>query len=97
MGSGPYCSNLHLIGAIMASHKADVAVSVPHRVRAILMHRGLGWHTSHTIVNLPAKEPTFVEVRRQGYAVDDVGFEEGVHFVGASVVEGAGRVSGAMG
>jgi IclR family acetate operon transcriptional repressor len=93
-GSGPFCTNSRL-GKSVPMHctalgKSILAFLPPLKARAVLMHHGTPRHTPRTIVALPAMEREFARVRRQGYAIDDVEFEEGVRCVGAPIFDHRG-------
>jgi DNA-binding IclR family transcriptional regulator len=60
------------------------------RVRAILSRHGMLRGTPRTIVTVSDMERELDRVRRQGYAIDDVEFEEGVRCVGAPILDHRG-------
>jgi len=93
-GSGPFCTNSRL-GRSVPMHctslgKAVLAFWPVHKTRAVLMRHGMSKQTSRTIVTLPTMERELARVRRQGYAMDDVEFEEGVRCVGAPIFDHRG-------
>ena len=70
--------------------KAVLAFLPPQRVRTILVRQGMARHTPRTIMAVSAMERELSRVRRQGYAVDDVEFEDGVRCVGAPIFDHRG-------
>lgn len=93
-GSGPFCANSRL-GRSVPMHctalgKSVLAFLSPQKVWTILMRHGMPRHTSRTIVALPTMEREFARIRRLGYAIDDVEFEEGVRCVGAAIFDHRG-------
>lgn|SRR5574337_363747 len=93
-GSGPFRTNSRL-GRSVPMHctalgKSVLAFLPPPKARAVLMRHGTPRHTPRTIVALSAMEREFARVRRQGYAIDDVEFEEGVRCVGAPIFDHRG-------
>ncbi len=90
-GTGPFCTFSRPGGRVpmhcTALGKAVLAHLSPQRVRAILARRGLTRYTPRTVAALPALERELAQVLRQGFAVDDVEFEEGVRCVGAPVLD----------
>ena len=71
--------------------KAVLAFLPPQRARAILTRHGMTRHTPRTIMAAPGLERELARVRRQGYAVDDVEFEDGVRCVGAPIFDHRGN------
>ena len=93
-GSGPFCTNSRL-GRSVPMHctalgKSILAFLPPPKATAVLMHHGMPRHTAHTIVALAPMERELARVRRQGYAIDDVEFEEGVRCIGGPVFDHRG-------
>jgi IclR family acetate operon transcriptional repressor len=93
-GSGPFCTNSRL-GRSVPMHctalgKSVLAFLPPQKTRAVLVHHGMPRHTPRTIVAFPALEREFARIRRQGYAIDDVEFEDGVRCVGAPIFDHRG-------
>lgn len=93
-GSGPFCTNSRL-GRSVPMHctalgKAILASFPSQRVRAILSRHGMPRRTPRTIVGALAMDRELGRVRRQGYAIDDVEFEEGVRCVGAPILDHRG-------
>ncbi|HSB78035.1 MAG TPA: IclR family transcriptional regulator [Candidatus Methylomirabilis sp.] len=93
-GSGPFCTNsrpgrrvpMHCTGlgkAVLAHLPAD-------KVRSILTQHGMHPETPRTILTMAGMERELARVRRQGYAIDDVEFEDGVRCVGAPVFDHRG-------
>lgn len=70
--------------------KSILAFLPPSKARAVLMNHGMPRHTPRTIVALSTMERELARVRRQGYAVDDVEFEEGVRCTGAPIFDHGG-------
>ena len=70
--------------------KAVLAFLPTPRVRAILIRHGMPRQTPRTIVSLPMMDRELARIRRQGYAIDDIEFEEGVRCVGAPVLDHRG-------
>lgn len=93
-GSGPFCTNSRLGRGVpmhcTALGKAVLAFLPPQKAGAVLDHHGMPRHTSRTIVTMPAMDREFARIRRQGYAIDDVEFEEGVRCVGAPIFDHRG-------
>ncbi|HYL81345.1 MAG TPA: IclR family transcriptional regulator [Candidatus Acidoferrum sp.] len=93
-GSGPFCTNsrpgrrvpMHCTGL----GKSVLAYLPAERVRSILSHHGMHPGTPRTIGTLAGMERELARVRRQGYAIDDVEFEDGVRCVGAPVFDHRG-------
>jgi DNA-binding IclR family transcriptional regulator len=93
-GSGPFCTNSRT-GRRVPMHctalgKAVLAHLPADRTRSILARYGLSKRTPRTIVTTARLEQELARVRRQGYAIDDVEFEDGVRCVGASVFDHRG-------
>jgi len=93
-GSGPFCTNSRL-GRSVPMHctalgKSILAFLPPQKTRAVLMRHGMPRHTPRTIVALSTMEREFARIRRQGYAIDDVEFEDGVRCVGAPIFDHRG-------
>ncbi len=94
-GSGPFCTQSRL-GRSVPMHctalgKAVLAFFPPPRTRAILARQGMPRYTPRTIVTASAMEREFARIRRQGYAIDDVEFEDGVRCVGAPIFDHGGN------
>ena len=93
-GSAPFCTNSRLGRGVpmhcTALGKAVLAFLPPQRVRTILVRQGMARHTPRTIMAVSAMERELSRVRRQGYAVDDVEFEDGVRCVGAPIFDHRG-------
>ena len=70
--------------------KSVLAFWPVHKTRAVLMHHGMSRQTARTIVALSTMERELARIRRQGYAVDDVEFEEDVRCVGAPIFDHRG-------
>ena len=88
-GSEPFCTHSRT-GRRVPMHctalgKAVLAHLSPERVRAILGRHGMPRHTRRTITTQAGIDQELARIRRQGYAVDDVEFEEAVRCVGAPV------------
>lgn len=99
-GSGPFCANSRT-GRRVPMHCTALGKSVlahlpPERVRAILGRHGMLRATPRTIVTVSDMERELDRVRRQGYAIDDVEFEEGVRCVGAAILDHRGIPVAAM-
>ena len=93
-GSGPFCTNSRT-GRRVPMHCTALGKSVlahlpGERVRAILRRHGMLRGTTRTIVTVAGMECELDRVRRQGYAIDDVEFEEGVRCVGVAVLDHRG-------
>jgi IclR family acetate operon transcriptional repressor len=93
-GSGPFCTNSRT-GRRVPMHCTALGKSVlahlpGERVRAILSRHGMLRGTPRTIVTVSDMERELDRVRRQGYAIDDVEFEEGVRCVGAPILDHRG-------
>jgi IclR family acetate operon transcriptional repressor len=93
-GSGPFCTNSRL-GRSVPMHctalgKSVLAFLSAQKARAILLRHGMPRHTPRTIVTLSAMERELARIRRQGYAIDDVEFEDGVRCVGAPIFDHRG-------
>jgi IclR family KDG regulon transcriptional repressor len=93
-GSAPFCTHSRP-GRRVPMHctalgKAVLAYLPAERVRAILGRHGLQGHTARTIVSYAGMVEELESVRRRGYALDDVEFEEGVRCVGAPVLDHRG-------
>lgn len=94
-GSGPFCTNSRL-GRSVPMHctalgKAVLAFLPPQKARTILVRHGMAGHTPRTIMAVSAMERELARVRRQGYAIDDVEFEDGVRCVGAPIFDHRGN------
>jgi DNA-binding IclR family transcriptional regulator len=94
-GSGPFCTNSRP-GRRVPMHctalgKAVLAQLPAERVRAILGRHGLPGFTRRTLTTQAGMDRELARVRRQGYAMDDVEFEEGVRCVGASILDHRGH------
>lgn len=99
-GSGPFCTNSRT-GRRVPMHctalgKAILAYLPTVRSRNILTRRGLLKRTPRTIVTMAGLEQELARVRRQGYAIDDVEFEDGVRCVGAPVLDHRGLAAAAI-
>ncbi len=93
-GSGPFCTNSRL-GRSVPMHctalgKSVLAYLPTIKTRRVLLGQGMPRYTPRTIVALSAMERELARVQRQGYAVDDVEFEEGVRCVGAPIFDHLG-------
>ena len=93
-GSGPFCTNSRL-GRSVPMHCTSLGKSVlafwpVHKTRAVLMRHGMSRQTARTIVALSTMERELARIRRQGYAIDDVEFEEDVRCVGAPIFDHRG-------
>ncbi len=93
-GSGPFCMQSRL-GRSVPMHctalgKAVLAFLPLARTRAILVRHGMARFTPRTIVTASAMERELARIRRQGYAIDDVEFEDGVRCVGAPIFDHGG-------
>jgi DNA-binding IclR family transcriptional regulator len=89
-GSGPFCTNSRT-GRRVPMHctalgKAILAHLPPGRARSILTQHGLLRYTARTIVTTADMEREVTRVLRQGYAIDDVEFEDGVRCVGVPIL-----------
>ena len=93
-GSGPFRTTSRLGRGVpmhcTALGKAVLAFLPPQKARTILVRHGLAKHTPRTIVAVSAFERELARVRRQGYAVDDVEFEDGVRCVAAPIFDHRG-------
>ena len=93
-GSGPFCTHSRLGRSVpmycTALGKAVLAFLPPAKARVILIRHGMIRQTPRTVVALPAMERELARIRRQGYAIDDVEFEEGVRCIGASILDHRG-------
>jgi IclR family acetate operon transcriptional repressor len=93
-GSGPFCTNSR-IGRTVPMHctslgKAVLAFLPPQKAQAALIRRGMPRYTPRTIVGMSAMARELARIRRQGYAIDDVEFEEGVRCTGAPILDHRG-------
>ena len=93
-GSGPFCTNSRL-GRSVPMHctalgKSVLAFLPPPKARAVLIRHGMPRYTARTIVALSPMDRELARVRRQGYAIDDVEFEEGVRCMGAPIFDHRG-------
>ncbi len=93
-GSGPFCTHSRL-GRSVPMHctalgKAVLAFLPPQKARTILVRQGMPRKTARTIVAMAAMDREFSRIRRQGFAIDDVEFEEGVRCVGAPILDHRG-------
>jgi IclR family acetate operon transcriptional repressor len=93
-GSGPFCTNSRL-GRSVPMHctalgKSVMAFLPPAKMRGIQMRHGMPRYTPRTIVARSPMDRELARVRRQGYAIDDVEFEEGVRCLGAPIFDHRG-------
>ncbi len=93
-GSGPFCTHSRL-GRSVPMHctalgKSVLAFLPSQKAQAVLLRQGMPRHSPRTIVALSRMERELSRVRRQGYAIDDVEFEEGVRCVGAPIFDHRG-------
>ena len=93
-GSGPFCTNSRT-GRRVPMHctalgKAVLAYLPAESTRRILARHGLPMRTPRTIVAAADMERELMRVRRQGYAMDDVEFEDGVRCVGVPILDHRG-------
>lgn len=93
-GSGPFCTHSRL-GRSVPMHctalgKAVLAFLPSQKTQALLVRPGMARYTPRTIVAMPAMLRELARVRRQGYAIDDVEFEDGVRCVAAPVFDHRG-------
>jgi DNA-binding IclR family transcriptional regulator len=65
-------------------------------VRAFVRRNGLKAFTRHTIRNIGGLQRELIQVRGQGYAVDDQEFEEGLKCIGAPIRDHTGNVVAAL-
>ncbi len=71
--------------------KAVLAHLPADRVQEILGRHGLSGYTGRTYTTQASMDQELARVRRQGYAIDDVEFEEGVRCVGAPIHDHRGQ------
>lgn len=76
--------------------KALLAFSDEGTVRTILGRIRLRRRTANTITSRAALYAELAEVRRRGFAVDNIEFEDGIRCVGAPVFDHAGRCAAAI-
>ncbi len=93
-GSGPFCTNSRT-GRRVPMHctalgKAVLAHLPGDRAHDIVGQHGMLRRTPRTIVSVAGMEGELARVRRQGYAIDDVEFEEGVRCVGVPIFDHRG-------
>ena len=93
-GSGPFCTHSRL-GRSVPMHctalgKSVLAFLPLQKARAVLMRHGMPRQPPRTIVALSTMEREIARIRRQGYAIDDVEFEEGVRCTGAPILDHRG-------
>jgi IclR family acetate operon transcriptional repressor len=93
-GSGPFCTNSR-IGRAVPMHctalgKAVLAFLPPQKAQAALIRRGMPRYTPRTIVGMSAMARELARIQSQGYAIDDVEFEEGVRCTGAPIFDHRG-------
>ncbi len=86
------CVPLHSTGG----GKAILACLGEEERAALLAGHNLESLTPHTITSIEALEQVLMQVRAQGYAVDDEEQEEGVRCVAAPVRDHTGRVAAAL-
>lgn len=76
--------------------KAMLAFTDEETVRAMLARIRLRRRTANTITSRAALYAELAEVRRRGYAVDNIEFEDGIRCVGAPIFDHAGRCAAAI-
>jgi IclR family transcriptional regulator, KDG regulon repressor len=68
-----------------------------HEVDAIVADRGLAAYTPHTITDPEALAAELARIRRQGYAIDNEEYDEGLRCIGAPIYDHSGHVVAALG
>lgn len=76
--------------------KAILAYLPEERVEQIVRARGMPRFTPNTITHPAALARHLAEIRRAGFAIDDVETEEGVRCVGAPLFDHTGRVTASI-
>ena len=79
-----------------AMGKAILAFLPPEKRTALLDQTTLAPRTANTITDRTALDQHLELVRSQGFAVDDVEFEEGIRCLGAPIFNHTGRVTAAI-
>lgn len=79
-----------------AMGKAILAFLPPEKRTALLDETTLAPRTANTITDRTALDQHLELVRSQGFAVDDVEFEEGIRCLGAPIFNHTGRVTAAI-
>jgi DNA-binding IclR family transcriptional regulator len=90
MGRG-YPVHATSLGKVLLAHQPDI------RVREIIAERGLARFTRNTIADSDVLLAELAEVRRQGYAIDDEEYDEGLRCIGAPIMDHTGQVVAALG
>lgn len=80
-----------------ATGKAILAAMTRERVDELLADRELSQRTARSIATLAGLEAELEKVRRQGYAIDDEEYHDGVRCLAAAVSDGHGKVVAALG
>ena len=65
-------------------------------VRTFVRRNGLKPFTRHTIRNVNGLQRELLQVREQGYAIDDQEFEEGLKCIGAPIRDHTGNIVAAL-
>ena len=76
--------------------KAIMAYLSKDKVAAIVKEKGLKKYTENTITNKKELEKEFLKIRKQGYAVDNMEHEEGVHCIAGPIRDHSGEVIASM-
>jgi len=79
-----------------AMGKAILAFLPPEKRTALLDQTTLARRTANTITDKTALDQHLELVRSQGFAIDDVEFEEGIRCLGAPIFNHTGRVTAAI-
>lgn len=79
-----------------AMGKAILAFLPPEKRTALLDQTTLAPRTANTITDRTALDQHLELVRSQGFAIDDVEFEEGIRCLGAPIFNHTGRVTAAI-
>jgi IclR family acetate operon transcriptional repressor len=80
-----------------ATGKALLAALPPERACKILRNATLERRTVRTLTSMAKLEAEFEAIRRQGYAIDDEEYHDGVRCLAAAVFDARGAAVGALG
>lgn len=93
-GAGPFTVSPR-VGRSVPMHctamgKAVLAFLPPREARMVSARQAMSRHTPNTIVNWRALEEELERVRRNGYAISNEEYEEGVRCIGAPILDHRG-------
>lgn len=90
MGRG-YPAHATSLGKVLLAHLPA------SDVQAVVEQHGLGRHTRNTITDQESLAQELARIRREGYAIDNEEYDEGLRCIGAPIMDHTGQVVAALG